>query len=271
MKKTAKHYGKATLSAVAGLTMVVSMSAGSALAAATPAQEQAATTGNDSTAAPHTTTVTSSQILMDAAIGKFTYDQTTLTPNAEIAHFFQRISQAICGSNGNFTAENPLGWQLSVSGDVGNAFTESVGDLAGEESTNKVMTCTCGGNPAGGRAIITADVKGIPIDHLLARAQADTGANTLTFVSSDGTEVAFPLAYVIGHHAVLSYEINDEDLSASVGGNNQLWMMKTPANYFVRDVVSIVVSSQEVVPAAPGATDEHPNSPNAGVLAAIQE
>ena len=70
---------------------------------------------------------------------------------------------------------------------------------------------------------------------------------------------------------MLSYEINDEDLSASVGGNNQLWMMKTPANYFVRDVVQVVVSTEAVAPEAPGATDEHPNSPNAGVLAGAQE
>ena len=89
-------------------------------------------------------------------------------------------------------------------------------------------------------------------------------------MSADGTRQTFPLGYVVGRHAVLSYEINDEDLSASVGGSNQLWMTKTPANYFVRDVVEIVVSTEEVVPEAPGVADEHPNSPNAGVLAGTQ-
>ena len=83
--------------------------------------------------------------------------------------------------------------------------------------------------------------------------------------------MTLPLAYVIGRHAVLSYEINDEDLSASVGGNNQLWMTKTPANYFVRDVVEIVVSTEAEAPEAPGVADEHPNSPNAGVLAGTQD
>ena len=83
---------------------------------------------------------------------------------------------------------------------------------------------------------------GIPVEHLLAKAGAAPGANAVTFVSADGTQQTFPLGYVVGRHAVLSYEINDEDLSASVGGSNQLWMTKTPANYFVRDVVEIVVS-----------------------------
>lgn len=37
------------------------------------------------------------------------------------------------------------------------------------------MTCTCGGNPAGGRAIVTANVKGIPIESILERAGVQPG------------------------------------------------------------------------------------------------
>ncbi|MEG0322461.1 MAG: molybdopterin-dependent oxidoreductase [Raoultibacter sp.] len=268
MKLTKKH-GRSALATIAGLTMVVSVTATPVLASADTGDTDANAKSSETTA--NATTVASTQVIKAEVQGEFSYAQNTITSNAEIAAFFQRATQAICGATIGITADNPLGWKLAVSGDVGSAFTASVGDLANEESVNKVMTCTCGGNPAGGRAIITADVKGIPIDHLLSRAEAATGANTLTFVSSDGTKTAFPLAYVVGHHAVLSYEINDEDLSASVGGNNQLWMMKTPANYFVRDVVEIVVSTEDVVPAAPGTNDEHPNSPNAGVLAGFQE
>lgn len=269
MKTTTQH-GRTTLSAVAGLTMVVSMVATPAIAVADESAKDAATTGGTEVQA-NSTTVESSQVTEAAVAGEFAFDQTTITPNEVIKTFFQRATSAICGATTSIAADNPLGWQLSVSGDVENAFSASVGDLASEESVNKVMTCTCGGNPAGGRAIITADVKGIPIEYLLSRAGVASGANALTFVSSDGTEVTFPLSYVIGRHAVLSYEINDEDLSASVGGNNQLWMMKTPANYFVRDVVEVVVSTEDIAPEAPGANDEHPNSPNAGVLAGVQE
>lgn len=35
-----------------------------------------------------------------------------------------------------------------------------------------------------------------------------------------GTETMLPLGYVIGRHGVLSYEINEEALTASVGGSN---------------------------------------------------
>lgn len=133
------------------------------------------------------------------------------------------------------------------------------------------MTCTCGGNPADGGATITADVKGIPISHLLDRAEARSGVNTLTFVASDGTEMALPLAYVVGHHGVLSYEINGENLSASVGGNNQLWMTGASANYFVRDVVEIRVTREAQPPANPGEVMAFPNSPNVGILATSVE
>lgn len=269
--KTTTHYGRATLSALAGFTMVASMAATPVAAlAGEPGAGDAAASGNAEAAAQGAATE-SGQVMQTEVAGDFTFDQSAITSNEVIKAFFQRVSQAICGATVPLAADNPLGWHLTVSGDVETAFTASVGDLAGEESVNKVMTCTCGGNPAGGRAIITADVKGIPVEHLLEKAGTAPGANAVTFVSSDGTQQTFPLGYLVGRHAVLSYEINDEDLSASVGGNNQLWMTKTPANYFVRDVVEIVVSTEAEAPEAPGVADEHPNSPNAGVLAGSQE
>ena len=268
--KTTTQRGRATISALAGVTMVASMAAAPAVAlAGEPAADEPVAAGGTE-AATNGTAVESAQVTPAQVEGEFSFDQTTITSNEVIKTFFQRVSQAICGATVPLVADNPLGWKLSVSGDVETAFTASVGDLANEESTSNVMTCTCGGNPAGGRAIVTADVTGIPVEHLLAKAGAAPGANAVTFVSADGTQQTFPLGYVVGRHAVLSYEINDEDLSASVGGSNQLWMTKTPANYFVRDVVEIVVSTEEVVPEAPGVADEHPNSPNAGVLAGTQ-
>ena len=77
-----------------------------------------------------------------------------------------------------------------------------------------------------------------------------------------------PLGYVVGRHGVISYEINDEDLSASVGGNNQLWMTRTPANYFIRDIVEIRITSEANPPANPGEEMDFPNSPNVGILKA---
>jgi len=264
-----KRYGRAALSAVAGLTMVASMVATPALA--TTSAPDGTVSGEGTVAQTGDAVLQSTRVTDSAVQGTFAFDQTTITPNDVIRKYFQRVPSSVCQATSDFVTDNPLGWQLSVTGDVRNAFTTPVGELAQEDSISQVMTCTCGGNPAGGRAIITADVKGIPIENLLDLAGALPGANTVTFVSSDGTETSFSIGYVIGHHAVLSYEINDEDLSASVGGNNQLWMTATPANYFVRDVVSIEVSTRDEAPAAPGTEDEHPNSPNAGVLSGSQD
>ena len=266
MTKSTK-YGRTAITAVAGMSMVMTIAAAPALAA--DASESEAP-GNDTAAVKADSVVESAQVLEDTVEGTFSYDQATTTPNSIIKMFFNKVAQTICGATANLAIENPLDWRLEVTGDVENAFIASVDDLAKDEATNQLMTCTCGGNPAGGRAIITADVTGIPLESLLTRAGLVEGANTITFISADGTEVAMPLAYAIGRHAVISYEINDEDLSASVGGNNQLWMMKTPANYFVRDIIKIVVTDEDEIPAAPGTTDVHPNSPNAGILAGSQ-
>ena len=211
---------------------------------------------------------TSGTVAADATAGTFSYDQATITPNEVIASTFRGAASTICQATDDFAQVNPLEWQLSVTGDVTDEFTASVDELAGESAVSQVMTCTCGGNPADGRAIITADVKGVPVTHLLDRAGAVAGVNALTFVSSDGCEVTLPLAWVVAHHGVLSYEINGEDLSASVGGNNQLWLVGAPANLFVRDISEIRVEALPEAPADPAEGAEFPNSPNAGVLSA---
>lgn len=204
----------------------------------------------------------------DAARGVFSFDQGTATPNAQIATTFRGATKTLCSATDDFVQVNPLEWQLAVTGNVDNAFVAPVDELANESAVKQTMTCTCGGNPADGRAIITAEVKGIPVTYLLDRARAQAGVNTVTFVASDGTEVAMPLAYVVAHHAVISYEVNGEDLSASVGGNNQLWLTGTSANYFVRDIVEVRVSSEDVVPTEPGDGMDYPNSPNVGIVGA---
>lgn len=264
-----KSKGRAAAGALASVTMIASMSAVPALAA----QPDEAAGASDVAAAREVAgeNVAASTMVKVRAEGTFSYDQDAVTPNETIRTLFQKTVHVICGAAIPVATENPLGWQIAVSGAVDDAYTASVGELADDDTVQQKMTCTCGGNPAGGRAIVTADVKGVPVEAMLARAGVQAGANAVTFISADGTETMLPLGYVIGRHGVLSYEINEEELTASVGGNNQLWMTRTPANYFVRDVVEIVVSVEDEAPAAPGEADEHPNSPNAGVLAGEQE
>jgi len=266
---TKTKYGRTVFSAIAGISMVTAMTTNVASSVEPKGNDTQPVPGPEANQA--SATVQSDQVTVPQVVGDFSYSQTTITPNEQIKKYFQTVSQILCGSTTGITEANPLGWQIAVSGDVGNAFVANVGELAKEQSVKSTMTCTCGGNPAGGRAIANADVNGIPIEYLLNKAQADPAANTVTFVSSDGTKTAFSIGYLIGHHAVLNYEVNGEDLSASMGGNNQLWMVKTSAKYFIRDIVSVEVSVEDEAPAAPGAADAHPNRPNVSVVEGYQE
>lgn len=265
--KDMKAKARTTAGALASATMIASMSAVPALAVQSVDSPDVDSNAVSEAAAECTLP---SAVVKAEAIGTFSYSQDVVTPNAVIKNTFQKATRTLCGAGIPVEVANPFEWEITVSGAVKDAYTASVSELASDDSVQQKMTCTCGGNPAGGRAIITADVKGIPIEAILSRAGVERGANAVTFVSADGTEVMLPLGYVVGRHAVISYEINDEDLAASVGGSNQLWMTRTPANYFVRDVVEIVVSAEDEAPAVPGENDEHPNSPNAGLLAAAQ-
>lgn len=251
---------------VAASFAVSGMVAGMAAAAPAPANAPAHV---NLAAAPSATENVAAQggfVHADASMGTFGFDQGSATPNSQIATTFRGATAALCSATDDFAQVNPLEWKLSVTGDVTDAFTAPVDELANASAVKQTMTCTCGGNPADGRAIITADVKGIPVTYFLDRAGAQAGVNTLTFVASDGTEIAMPLSYAVAHHAVISYEINGEDLSASVGGNNQLWLTGTSANYFIRDIVEVRVTAEEQPPAEPGEGMDYPNSPNVGIV-----
>ncbi len=259
-----KDYKKNLVAGGMAASLALSVAASGAALADAP---QTVETANDAVLATVENMTSSLLVKANAAEGTFAFDQTTITPNTTIASTFRPATATLCSATTDFAEVNPLEWKLSVTGDVDNEFTATVDELAGEDSVQQTMTCTCGGNPADGRAIVTADVKGIPVTYLLDRAMAQAGVNTVAFVSSDGTEIAMPLSYVVAHHGVISYEVNGEDLSASVGGNNQLWLASASANYFVRDIVEVRVTEVAEVPPAPGEGMEYPNSPNVGITA----
>lgn len=255
---------------IAGASLITG-SAMPALAAAESTSDNSSSYGDveASGTVSHSDTVA---VAADDIEGTFSYTQGEITPNSIIRDIFRKATAALCQATENpLVVNDPLEWKLTVSGDVDNSFTATVGELANEQSVSQTMTCSCGGNPSDGAATITAEVKGIPVSYLASRASASNDANTITFVSSDGTEIAMPLMYAVGHHAVISFEINDEDLSESVGGYNQLWMAATSANYFLRDVVEIRITTEDQVPDKPGENMEYPNSPNTGILASLAE
>lgn len=87
----------------------------------------------------------------DASEGQFAWDQTTITPNSVIKEVFRAATSALCNATNDLAVDNPLQWRLAVSGDVDNAFTATVDELAQEQAVQQTMTCSCGGNPSDGQ------------------------------------------------------------------------------------------------------------------------
>ena len=182
--------------------------------------------------------------------GEFSFDQTTVTPNNRMAD----------------------DWSIAVGGDVANPYNATIGEIAQDDGTlSQIMGCSCAANPAGGRAVVNADVSGVSLAALIERARPAANANTVTLTSADGYTMSLPLDYVMQRRAIIASAINGEDLGASVGGTNQVWLDGTAAKYFTRNVVSIEVTAEAVAPAIPGSEDapedQYVNRPNVGILA----
>lgn len=210
--------------------------------------------------------------------GDFAYSQDVVTPTDEIARAMYGADAVLCsgGEAQSVAAEDVVEdasqWEITVTGDgVSSSFTATLGDLAEAGTQTKILGCTCVGNPADGRATVNAQCTGVSVFSILELAGLSDDANVITFTSSDGYEVSLPLSYVLQHASMIVYQINDEPISESMGGTNQLWLGSTAARYFSRDTVQITVScvDDEDVPPAPGtkeAGDMYENRPNVGVL-----
>lgn len=96
-------------------------------------------------------------------------------------------------------------------------------------------------------------------------------SNTVTFTSSDGATVAFPLDFLIERGAVIADKVNGEDIASLMGCSNQLWIPGFPAKYFIRDIARIEFSNEETPPELPVLSDDghdYSNRPNVSCKAA---
>ena len=274
--KTSEKFAPGAVSTLAGLTMAASMVAVPLAAVADEAPDQGKPAGSgDAATVPAAGEHVQSGIVKTAAVGTFAYDQTTVSPIADIAKM-QGASSTLCGAKDVASTMDAasLSWTITVSGDVENEFCATVDELVGEDSVNQLMTCSCGGNPAGGRAIVTAEVTGVSLAEIIYKAQPADDVNTVTLVSDDGYRMSIPLDYVLARRALMVSAVNGADLSDSMGGTNQIWMDATAAKYFSRNVVAVELTCEAQPPAAPGTEDapdtEYVNRPNAGITAAEQ-
>ncbi len=203
--------------------------------------------------------------------GTFAYTQGEVADNISIARHIYKASNVLCGSGPELTAADSKAsaidaaqWTVSIGGDVQNAFSATMEELCAAGPFQQVMGCSCAGNPVDGRASANARVAGFTLASLLEAAHPCEGANTIAFVSQDGYAVSLPLSYVTQRASVVVYEMNDELMANSMGIANQLWLGSTSARYFAQNVVEVLVTAEDEVPAAPGAASqgEGANLPN---------
>ncbi|MEG0323239.1 MAG: molybdopterin-dependent oxidoreductase [Raoultibacter sp.] len=262
------------------VTKIVSAAAGVALlspsiALATPVPEDAQLQADETTWTQVAGSLTHAAAPLEAVSnvsGSFAYQQGAITSNHAIAQVFQKATNALCSADKELTVTAASDWVLSVTGDVENAYTATLGSLAQDDEQTTLMGCSCAANLPGGNAVINAEVTGIPLATIIERAVPLSGVNTVTLVSEDGYKMSLPLDYVLARKSIVSYAINHEALNASVGGTNQVWIDSTAAKYFTRNVVAIELTAETTAPAVPGTEaapdNQYTNRPNVGITAA---
>lgn len=262
MNQTVKKIG-ATASSVA----IAAAFCGQTMAFATQADDQAV--GQSSYDAINAVGgVQHNDVKLAEVLGQFSFTQDFVSSNEQIANVFKKHVVTMCSSPAAEEPSNIGEWKLTVGGDVDSAFTATLSELSEKGAQTKVMTCACSNNSAGGAAIINARVTGIPISQLALRAGISSDANAVVITASDGMQSTLPLSYVLKHNAMVVYDVNDADLSESVGGTNQLWLESSAGKYFTRDVVNIDFVSVQDAPAEPqfeAGEFEYVNRPNVGI------
>ena len=263
-----KHAITKIVGTAAGVTLLApgAVAFGETVDAALPDASNATWSHVEGTSA----TAQSPMVSVPNVSGGFSYQQSIVTPNWKIAEVFQKAANALCNATTELTVTAAADWTLTVSGDVANAYTATLGELAADDEQTTLMGCSCAANAPGGAAVINAEVTGVPLATIVERAQPLPGVNTVTLVSEDGYTMAMPLDYVMARTSILSYAINHEGLEASVGGTNQLWIDSTAAKYFTRNIVAIELTAEDAVPAVPGTEDspgnQYANRPNVGIM-----
>ena len=255
--------------ALAGTAVVISagmVPAALAAAPATPAtMDQAAAVQQDATTLSGTVKLAEVQ-------GTFAFDQSDVTPTADIQKSFLGTDAYLCGAQVAAGEAVPLDqWQIAVSGDVSSQFTATLAELADDNALTVQMGCACAGNGADQRVAANAMVTGVTLMDIMARAGVSPDVNTVTFTSADGFTVSLPLSYLKQRYTLVVYGVNGEPLANSMGGTNQLWLGSTAARYFVRDITAITFEkrAEADVPPIPGtaaAGDYYANTPNIALL-----
>lgn len=245
-------------------TIVTGLMGGMLVVSAMPAVAMAATSApadNAVVVEDANQVIASACVKIANVMGEFSWDQGVSATNDQLRERLYKASDILCEKLDG--TETGVITSIRVSGDVACAFDADVAEYAKKAPVQKILGCTCLGNPIDGRATANAEIKGFRLIQLIKDAQIADGVNTITFVAADGYRVSMPLSYVMQRYTVIVTVVNGEELSEAVGCSNQLWLGNTSARAYVQNIVEIILTAEEVVPAAPGQAGA--DAPNIGV------
>lgn len=174
--------------------------------------------------------------------GTFAFNQDEITPSDDLFNIFGATVESMCSKPTVASAQDNgvASYYVNVGGDIKKAYTVNIAEM-GDDAVENVLVCSC----ATGGALGQAAVVGVPVEKVISVAELEDGVNTFTAVGADGYGVPMPLQYVLDNKAMLVYEMNGGKIAA---GTTQLWMPKTVAAYFTRDIVSLRLTKEEAVP-----------------------
>lgn len=183
--------------------------------------------------------------------GSFSFNQNEVTPSDDLFNIFGATVESMCAKPTIASAVNNgvANYYVNVGGDIKKAYTVNIADMS-DQAVRDVLVCSC----ATGGTLAQAVVVGVPIEKVICMAELEDGVNTFTAVGADGYGVPMPLQYVLDNKAMLVYEMNGDTVAA---GTTQLWMPKTVAAYFTRDVVSLRLTKEDTVPTVNVTDSEH--------------
>ena len=177
--------------------------------------------------------------------GEFRFSQDVTTPADEIFNLFGTVATAACAKPG-FAMDRieQEDYYVNIKGTIRKAYSLPLDQIKSKSGTQQLLKCSC----AGGKALATAQVTGVPVSSILEMADLEEGTNTITFKSADGYGILMPLQYVMDKDAMLVYKIGETELDDTNGGFLQVWMPDTVAKYFTRQVTEIELSRSETLP-----------------------
>ena len=180
--------------------------------------------------------------------GHFAFSQDVITPAEDMFNLFGTVISGMCAKPA-FTTENSEEIHyINVGGHVKKSYTVKLNDML-DKRQSKMMLCSCATGPASANVEVT----GVPLKDILEIAETLDGANTVVVKGADGYGNAIPLSYALEREAMVVYKVNGQKLPSGT----QLWMPRTVAKYFTRDVVDIELKHLDELPVMEERNEEY--------------